>query len=183
MIDLKQFCGGESELRTWLRKPWAYNGFTYAANGHIMVKCVGDTVPPAGLRPGQVPKNIDVMIARARPGTIAAIPSSLPSLVVCESCQGTGYDVNDDWFRCPSCTRGYKPDISYVNGIKFALDYITTISRLPSVVFRVNGKTSAAHFAFDGGEGLVMPITETADDMEYESWLTHLAGGPIEAKE
>ena len=175
MIDLQQFCGIETEIREWMLKPWSHGGRTYGTNGHILVRCNGDAEPKAHRRPAKVPKKIDANIDAASGGTVAAIPA-LPPIVVCLNCKGSGFDEESDDWTCPHCIHGYIPAPVWIGGSRFLLEYITKISQLPGVVFRTNGKNVAAHFTFDGGDGIVMPIKETEADIEYESWVAQLTG-------
>lgn len=169
MINLQAFCGdGGIDFR--IGSPFSKGDWTYATNGHIIIR-----VPlVAGLREDgtNAEKIFEDATKGVRPSLNFVVPE-LPPLteaqaVKCSECDGTG-SAHD----CPSCDcscddccgtgliDGAPPDklVSVqVGGVPFACDYIRLISTLPSVQITKPIKEKPWWFAFDGGEGILMPL-------------------------
>lgn len=164
-VDLKQFC---SEDRFGLLNPFSIGKFTYASNGHIMVR---------------VPRRDDVQENSAAPSHekveryfIGFDPSlfqphqaiDIPeNHVVCLDCDGSGKEhhcKNCD-FPCDSCDGsgvlvGQIGRISVCIGAAyFDAEYVRLIQSLPNlkVVVPSTKEDIAMPFSFDGGEGCLMP--------------------------
>lgn len=177
MLDLQQFCATEDEdARTYLSKPWSMGEFTYATNGHILIR-----VP----RREDVPENPDNPItadkvhrvARIEPTDVWRAPTivGLPPLVEteCDRCDGIGkacHCASCDC-DCPECygkgeissDRG--KSASY-RGVPFALKYIRMICALPGVEFTSQPhKEAPLRFRFDGGIGSVMALRKSTVDV------------------
>lgn len=162
--QLQPFCS-TYEGRPRLQKPFSRGEFTYATNGHILVR-----VP-------RLPEVAEDFDAPAVEVTFAAIdnavalapfPPALPEIktVECGDCDEEGQAVHD----CPDCqcvcetcggTHRYEPDTSIsIAGAYFNLKYIRQIAALPHARFQVETpKDSPNYFEFDGGIGCVMPMT------------------------
>jgi hypothetical protein len=166
-IDLNSFCELTDESpREELRQPFSRGDFTYATNGHIMVR---------------VPRRIDVsrdVVLKVDPETILAginetkfrpLPNvTLPddSTVACPSCNGSKHE-----HRCPDC----KCKCEYCDGAglvteeisvsigkaPFALRYVRMLIELPKIEVAKRVKLKPATpilFRFDGGVGALMPM-------------------------
>lgn len=164
MTDLKTFCGGEFEIRSYLREPWTADGWTYYTNGHVCVRV------PAGegaaYVPGKHPKNVADLFTKwldETPGDFMPIPA-LPALVKCAMCDGTGIwratheDEDDD--VCLNCL-GTLWDWTFhpLGDTGFSLLYLHQLAALPNARIRPNGANAAA-VLFDGGQALLMPMKE-----------------------
>lgn len=162
--ELKAFCG-DTFSRT--QEPWSHEGFTFATNGHIMVR---------------VPQMVEVTEGEPIKGMMARIlPYGTPSewyplsgIAVppaqeqeCESCEGGRETVHD----CPECTcvcdecdgtgrildaKGRDPIIVGCAG--FQTKYLRMLSTLPGCEIGPISEFAIAPFRFDGGDGVLMPM-------------------------
>lgn len=167
MIDLTPFCGKDDD-RWYLNAPFSEGEFTYATNGHILIRVARrDDITS---EPEQMMNRCAKLFAEAAPTPPIAIPE-IPPIVEgdCDCCNGAGsherecgtgdYDCDD----CAGTGRVMKepgdswyPQID-VGDAAFAPNYLRLIKSLPNVQFMPNGQ-HGAHFTFDGGDGLLMPI-------------------------
>lgn len=98
-MDLKQFCADKDDPRWFLHQPWSRGDFTYATNGHIIVR-----VP----RLPDVPENVQAPNAQALMFKAAPakdwmpVPAAtMPPDGICDQCDGTGLD--EDGEDCEWC--------------------------------------------------------------------------------
>lgn len=169
MIDLKQFCGTEL-TRYYLNEPWTRDGFTYATNGHILVRV------PARHDIEDQPKAPDITKMPWPNGVVEFIDAPrmvLPpvSLRKCEECGGRRFE-----HECPDCecacelcacelcdgtgevSSDDKTSIDF-NGNLFALRYIRQLMKLQRLTIGSGEyQASPMPFKFKGGEGLLMPL-------------------------
>ncbi len=163
MIDLYPFCGVDP-ARDYLCRPFRYGLFTYATNGHIMVR----VAPVAGSEPLPEPaarwnvrQPLDWCHAGANfvglpDGALDRLPvfeeipcfecGSAPRIdPECESCGGVGFD--------------YKMISAAIGGALFHARYIRMVLELPGVELalpvmpRRDNDFQALAFRFDGGIG------------------------------
>lgn len=166
-IDLQPFCSTDID-RQYLLKPFSRNGYTYATNGHIMLRVAE--------RPG-IP-DVEKQFNQERPleGIEAAeffrpifdLPPAPDGLGPCDKCDGRGYahDCPDCECECETCggTSSVDPErfISTAVGPKsFALNYIRQVLALPDVeiqVFPAEDDGKQMLFRFRGGVGALMPL-------------------------
>ena len=141
-IDLQSFCSTET-WRPQLHKPFNRGGYTWATNGHIMLR-----VPEIdGLPDNGGNANVEVVWSNQfKPDGFVAAPSAstLPHTPTvkgnCEACDGRGYEhecshCNHD---CEECDGSGQTDIKSdslssvsIRGLSFRLDYIRKIFALP----------------------------------------------------
>lgn len=101
MIALNQFCADSDDLRYFIHQPWSRGDFTYATNGHILVR-----VP----RLQEVPENSNtpdaqqLMDKTAPANDWMPVPvATMPPDVQCKWCDGTKRDPTDKRFKCDEC--------------------------------------------------------------------------------
>lgn len=162
MINLDLFCDPECrEPGRDLSVPFSLNGRTYATNGHICVR-----VP----RRPDIPENKEAPNADERlPWDFSRIkfgPMSEPELLPdqCWRCAGRGHEHEcpDCLCKCKFCDGSGKllPRIRIGKAV-FQARYIEWIQVLPGLEI---GKPMRRHprllpFRFEGGEGLLCPMT------------------------
>ena len=177
MIDesvLRLFCAKGSFDRR-LDNPFSRGAFTYATNGHIMIRIARLESVEEIERPPDVDR-VFLANAVALEGTMrplrAPVPLS-PAAVECGVCEGTGYghDCPDCSCNCPICGgTGTLEEFTIVKIGKryFSSGYIRLVERLPgAIISDVEGECLA--FRFDGGVGLLMEVT--LDDPDTASVL------------
>ena len=163
-VDLKPFCGNDP-LRFYLHRPWSQDEFSYATNGHIIVR---------------VPRRADIAENKDAPNTAKVFanwvdpdrplpPISIPPEIgepECRVCDGRGtmHNCPDCGCTCKRCEgRGATSNHSDLSigfaGECFAAKYIKILMQLPSVtIANPKEKEGPLPFAFDGGIGMLMPI-------------------------
>jgi hypothetical protein len=167
MLDLQQFCGAD-EFRPYLMKPFSRNGFTYAANGHIMVRvALRADVPEttAKFDPEKPLKGID-QAKFFHPSF--ELPPAPTERGECVSCSGRGYehDCPDCECICERCHGSGNMDIesrisASVGPTPFSLHYIRQMLSLPGIEIEelpVDKSEKPLFFRFEGGVGALMPL-------------------------
>lgn len=173
-MDLQLFCGNEPD-REYLQTPFSHGGFTYATNGHIMVR-----VPQvAGVRKQTKDGTWDAPMKGLPEATFSPLAHNpLPDhpLGPCTICAGEGYqhDCPDCSCACPACkgSGNAYPDVSTtVRGHIFALRYVAMMLALPGVeIADKTGQEMPLLFKFDGGFGALMPRrSRCTDHIEIET--------------
>ncbi len=103
--DLQKFCAAPDDIREGMRQPWSRGKYTYATNGHILLRVA---------RLGDVPENERApdaawMIAKIEPPSywMPVPPATMPPDVKCDECDGTGViegeGPDDDSIDCEWC--------------------------------------------------------------------------------
>lgn len=175
-VDLQQFCSTD-DLRPYLMKPFRFKGFTWATNGHILVRVREDKryeplagkIDPAGPLKGfdkvtmwarvavALPPQIEVQQCVACKGSGADHSADACSGDVCWTCDGAGFS---DGERSTSVTLAHVP---------FALNYVRQMLALPNVEIAPTSVSNADHdyrplyFRFNGGIGALMPLRKNYD--------------------
>lgn len=165
MIDLQQFCG-KDETRPYLMKPFSVGDFTYATNGHIMVRVPKD--PDIG--PPSKSFNPDRPLEGVETATFVApkfkLPSKPPADAECEECDGRGYkhDCPHCECQCRACAgTGSQAEEGNVSteygGVTLAMRYVRKMLALPAIELSVPRSADAPLlFRFKGGVGALMPM-------------------------
>ena len=162
-IDLAPFCSTDPR-RPYLHAPSSRGDFTYATNGHILIK---------------IPKRDGIATADKFPDCEKVMPSFagvsfkplahvvLPprKTVPCDICEGRGHahDCPDCGCECDECDgRGSLPIIISVDlrGGIFDAHYISILLSLPGIEIpeRHTDPNKPMPFRFDGGVGCLMPM-------------------------
>ena len=140
--ELQCFCAAQDNVRYYLRTPWTRDGYTWATNGHILVR---------------VPALTDVSENRFAPSTLKLwndvpepkewfpVPAcAMPELVPCNWCDGTGKDPYDKSSIC-------------VDGARFARRFLALIQGWE---ISPTSKKGAAWIRYGEALGLLMPFRE-----------------------
>lgn len=169
-IDLKPFCS-ENDIRYYLNAPFSEGEFSYASNGHILIRVPRrDDVPEVDEK-STMKGRVDKLLAENPFVAAVPIPDIPPPVEAdCYCCNGDGaHDYKCGGappYDCGECDGTGKQmdepgDSTYpfvdVGGTHFAPKYLRLIKSLPGYQFSpIEGKASP--FKFDGGEGLLMPM-------------------------
>lgn len=160
MVDLKKFCGTDT-WRTYLHEPFSRDEYTYATNGHIIVRV------PRVAEIGEVPRILapEKIFAPLPADGWRTLRVALPPAAPPKEC-GACYDGYEH--DCPGCTcecyecKGTgldEPNLSTeIGGVIFDLKYIRMIAELPGVEIYVTDGKSPTFFRFEGGDGALMPM-------------------------
>lgn len=167
-MDLTKYCGNDP-FRPYLNKPFSHGDFSYATNGHIMVRVPRRDDIPEQTKEG----NWNAPMGALEGATFAPVPHKpVPDIpaakqVDCLSCDGRGRE-----HECPRCKcqceecggtgkNMLHPKISTtLRGGTFDLRYVAMVLDLPNVELMTN-KADAEKpmlFKFDGGYGALMPM-------------------------
>jgi hypothetical protein len=164
MIDLKMFCVEDFHLRSaTLGQPWSAGAYTYASNGHILVRVSRcHDVPENHLAP-----NAEELIEMAYGGEFVQMPPvQIPPLVEteCEECGGSGHehecpDCECDCKTCSGTGTTLERSTIAIDEALFATTYIRRILELPGLeISRYPAPEDPLSFRFLGGIGLLMPM-------------------------
>lgn len=170
MIDLQQFCG-KDPYRPYLHTPFSEGNFTYATNGHVLVRV--PKVDGIGQMKDRPEKFAAEKVLKGRddlsfvvPSIITKCPRRTEKDGDCMSCGGSGteHDCPDCECTCESCDgSGRETHFSKVStewaGAIIDAQYMAMMLDLPGI--RISSTTKPEdpiHFEFDGGIGAVMPM-------------------------
>jgi hypothetical protein len=165
MIDMQSFCGDLDLVPRSMGKiaaPWSQGDWTYATNGHVMVRVARRADVPAveGL-----PNNAAEIFAMGEPPVLTPFGGlDLPPAAMC----GEGVACEEGTAVCDTCRsltlRGGLFDLTYVRLIA-GLPALQLERRAPDLGAEIpafKGQPQLAlRFAFGGdepGEGLLMPL-------------------------
>ena len=170
MIDLKPFCG-DNDIRYYLNEPFSEGEFTYATNGHILIR-VPRRDDAKEVEADSMKNRLPKMFAD-NPFLLPVEIPDIPPMVEgdCDCCNGEGtHDYkcgNAPPYACGECNGTGKqmtelgdtqwPEIE-VGNAAFAPKYLRLIKTLPGIQFSPNTRDHSAAFKFDGGDGLLMPM-------------------------
>lgn len=177
MIDLQKFCGNEW-YRPYLHKPFTRDGFTWATNGHVIVR----VDPVDGVEPlsDKQPLNVGATVAGLEMANFFTPsfdlpPAQEPTMVECAWCEGRGtvHDCPDCGCICEDCdgkkmVQSEPTSSTTIGGVYFTLRYVHLICSLPGlqIAHTAIAKGPALKpllFRFDGGVGALMPRTSKSD--------------------
>lgn len=178
MLDLKPFCSTD-ETRPYLLKPFSRDGFTYATNGHIMVRvALRHDVPDVDKKFNQ-----NAPLAGVDETTFFRPSFELPPAPTqtgeCTLCEGRGFDHDcpDCECVCEICKGEGNVDVeknisTAVGPTLFALNYVRQILSLAGVEIATLPKKANEKpllFRFDEGVGALMPLRgEKADHVDIK---------------
>lgn len=175
-IDLQQFCS-KDDVRLYLMKPWRRGPFTYATNGHIIVRV--DAVDGDEEEP-RAPDAAEIFFSQQSDSALVFAPLrvNLPPITTdnaCETCGGAGhwkdctFQGTDIFMDCRDCggngTIEKQVSVS-IAGVHFSARYIAQIGALPGAEFLSNPADAIipCPFRFAGGTGLLMPMRGRGKD-------------------
>lgn len=165
-LDLQQFCGTD-ETRHYLMKPFSRDGFTWATNGHILVRvALRPDVPDVDKKFNQNGPLKDIDGATFFRPKFDLPPK--PAKGECPTCDGRGFahDCPDCECQCETCDGSGESDgerlFSTSIGPKiFALNYVRQMLSLRGIELATLPETADENpmlFRFDGGVGALMPM-------------------------
>lgn len=172
-IDLQPFCS-KDEARYYLHTPFSFGDFTYATNGHLLVRVprLADISAPDG---PITSASVESVLVCHEGATFSSIPPfALPAheMIECDWCEGSGKDeffddlADDKCDECAGTGKMPRPRTMTVRGVIFDADYIARIAALPGALFSDapapgskpgNGPQKPTPFKFDGGVGCIVP--------------------------
>lgn len=167
MIDLQQFCAKEDLTKEYLRRPVSVGDYTYATNGHIMVRV--PRRPEVEEAPANTPKKLDTPFPSPLPRAwrpVGTTPIPVDVMGPCDDCSGRGlmHACPSCQCACPTCDgSGLAPQPASCNIAEWVVDlrYARLIQALPGAEVATEpyeaGKPIV--FRFAGGVGVVMPLT------------------------
>lgn len=167
-IDLSLFCGTDKH-RPHLHQPFSRGDWTYATNGHILVRQPRRTDVPEvknSPNPEKLFAAVDVSLP-SRPLPVFEFPT--PERTTCLSCEGRGteHDCPDCQCECEICGgRGERVEriTAGIGATSFSAKYIAMLAALPDIKVPAEPPIDAAmYFTFDGGDGLLMPMKSPAE--------------------
>ena len=186
--ELKQYCA-KGKMRFDIDQSWNYKGYSYATDGKMMIRIPTtepdtldgkfpenvDTefnwlapvsiVETENLKRVECPTchgyGLPILKCDACDGRGEHYCSRCEDAHDCANCQGTGdYPDHDSTAKCPDCNGNKGGFNKRVGNRIIAYFYINKIQRLPNVRYQTCGKPEdAMRFTFDGGEGIIMPLT------------------------
>lgn len=175
-IDLQPFCSTE-EYRAYIMKPWTRGGFTWATNGHILVRVLArDGVEPNPDAPNPEPLMSCHDGAEFSPLPVVKRWPKEPRAKKCEVCMGNGKDPEFEsvpCFECDGSGLGNGPLVSVgIRGETFQTKYIRLIQTLPGAEFAIwphpagptSRVTKPTPFRFSGGLGALMPLLRKGNE-------------------
>lgn len=170
-LDLKPFCGVD-QCRPYLLQPFSVGNFTYATNGHIMVR-----VPRRADVPDKTKEfNQDKPLEGHEKAIYAPLTGSLPVMEMedCDCFDGYEHDCPDCECVCEACDgdgKTYPHASTSIGGANFAARYVALLLTLPGIeVAAKHAFPDPLLFRFDGGIGALMPINgECATHIEMKA--------------
>ena len=159
--DLEQFC--DEGFRPALSTPWSLGEYSYASNGHLIVR-----VPRlSDVEERDTAPKVQKMFDGPEPPewiTLADITLPKQKVAECHRCEGGKEPVHD----CPDCnckcdhcgdTGEVKPVTPVEIGVAlFNLKYLLMLNKLPGCRIGLIEAETPTPFRFDGGDGLLMPM-------------------------
>lgn len=88
-FDLQRFCAID-DIRDYLLKPWRFDGWVYATNGHICVRVPDNGSPDTPERTSKHPKAHELFVNTFGDGPDFLPMPDLPAGEECPSCKGAG---------------------------------------------------------------------------------------------
>lgn len=166
-MNLDKYCSADTH-RVNISKPFSRGEWTYATDGHILVRIPRDqNVPEIKDAPEVeriVPSNIYLLTFREL--HLPVLPPYEEKKQACEDCDGRGseHDCPDCNCQCENCDGSGEEMVNprlyvAIDGIPYDLKYLHWLRELPNItVADPATKESPCPFRFDGGEGLIMPV-------------------------
>lgn len=165
MIELSQFCS-KDESRPYICAPFSFGDFTYATNGHILVRVARR--PECGEQDVLMEASLGKIIACHDGAEFEPLPAFIvpaEERTECTECDGSGKEHSDCKccrHKCPECegegTVAARRSIA-IGGVSFNVAYLQQIQKLPTVAFHKRPIVDQpAPFIFDGGIGVIMPL-------------------------
>ena len=181
--QLKTYCSTDIQ-RKWVTKPFTVGDFTFATDGRILFRVPAIAEVPEDPDATKGSKGVMAMLDKDVVNEYKPLPPFEPREPgPCPGCDGRG---KSEWVECPDCTerihldgqtivclecgglgRRLKHDDGNIHllsvdlgGTWISVKYYEILSKLPKLTIATNmDATGPLHFKFDGGDGLLMPMT------------------------
>ncbi len=158
MIDLHPFCSTEPS-QPYFHEPFSQGEWTIATDGHIIVRVARRNYPENQVGAA---KKFEAFVPPDRPLPLLDFPKA--SSTDCTKCDGRGFvhDCPDCCCECAACDGAGKeyPLMSVdLYGVPFNVKYIRLLQPLPNVRIAEPVANKPLSFSFDGGVGLLMPLS------------------------
>lgn len=157
--DLKRFCAESGDIRDFLHKPFSGGAWTYATNGHILLR-----VPRIDdVAEDNFAANCEKLFAKTPPPTsfIPVPAATMPPDVECDQCGGSGVidgeGPDDDSLDCEWCSHTGK--VKQRIGVQISDTFFDQgyLSILQGWQISPNGQEPAWIRNGEGVDGLLMP--------------------------
>ena len=165
MIEMQVFCDPD---RDGIRAPWSADGQTYASDGHICIRLPAQENIGARADAPNVASFFSDPAPGLQPLPVVDLPK--PRVTRCEECEGRGteHDCPECGCKCDACD-GYG-HITQRVVVRFGKLLISGRD-WRKLVYLPNTRVAAEpdrhgrlRFAFDGGDGVAMPMRGRDDD-------------------
>lgn len=150
--QLQPFCARKDKYYYEIETPFNKGDYTYATNGHVVVRV--PKLKDRALKQARKTPNVDKIFADAIvPEKYIPVPN--PGIVYMSIC--------DEHRNAPYCDcdgTGFREGFSFFKVGKqyFQKQHLRLLRLLPGVEIGLAEGDNAAHFQFDGGDGLLMPL-------------------------
>lgn len=172
-IDLKPFCSSDRS-RPYLHKPFSAHGFTWATNGHILVR-----VPQRADAPEQLTPNCQKIITQTNFEVpfraLGNLKLPKPKIQDCSRCEGRGvlHDCPDCQCFCDDCDGSGKVEARttiFLRGGIFQCKYIRLLLSLPQIEMAetASGHSDSIPFKFTDGIGVLMGMNLSRDSVDID---------------
>jgi len=150
-INIDPFCG-QNDIRLYLRSPFSIGEYTYAANGHYMIRVPRrDWVPE--LESEEKRKIIESYFSEHADSTFLPLPKfnvkTINGKMKVISCDIDGVRIN--------LNRTDNP-IGTINGNKVNLYYMSVFAEFANVQYAFIKSKNVFAIRFDGGDGVIAGI-------------------------
>lgn len=162
---LRMFCAKEHEIRPALHNPFSKDGYTWATNGHMMIRVdLMDEIAEHPTAPN-VTKVFNDAFDGSNMRKLNHEGFSYEEMETeCTACDGRGteHDCPDCTCECEYCNGSgvcVQKTSVYVGKALFNASYIKTLLSLPNIVVQSDpDPMKPMPFSFDGGCGLLLPL-------------------------
>lgn len=181
-IDLQQFCSTDPG-REYLHQPWSRGDWTYSSNGHIGIRVTRRTDVPENEKAPDLQRLLDKangQLLQFEPPPVVNLPKRSTKIVTCRECEGDPviHTCPDCTCVCDHCDGTGKETTSSddskfitIRNVNFALKYARQLLALPNILLPdVVPYPEAMAFRFDGGDGILMPMTATGAEPVVKIW-------------
>ena len=157
--DLQAFCSDADDIRHFLCKPWSAGEYTYASNGHIIIRVA--RLPDVPEEP-KAPDAAKMIAGTAPASNWMPVPeATMPPKVECPECGGTGvqeFDTQHDTITedCEWCNK--TGQVKAMIGVQVGDTWFDQgyLSMLQGWEISPDGQ-NAAWIRRDDADGLLMP--------------------------
>jgi hypothetical protein len=174
-VDIQSFCSTE-KWRPRLHKPFSRGGYTWATNGHILIRVqlIKDVPDNGGSENVEGVWNTHFKPESFKPAPPLSILPNIPTIkATCEACDGSGveHECSHCSHECEECdgtgqaeSQSERKSSVTISGIPYSVHYVRQILSLPDCEIEATPvQDRALAFRFRGGEGILMALREPYD--------------------